>query len=116
MTKRERNGCRWEDCSPGAIGELVQKQQGLDRRKILKTAGLASLTIIGGSGAIAYLWKRQGIPMLENGLTCSVVVANLHHLTVGRLAPDFAQEMRIHLANCPSCAQHLRDQFPEYTA
>ncbi len=114
MTEQENNRCGWKHCPPGAIGTLVQKQHSVDRRRILKVAGLASITVIGGAGALAYAWKPKPIELPQDLLTCRMVVDHIHVFVKGRLTEESALKMRAHFQHCPPCALNLHRQYPAH--
>lgn len=108
----------WEPCPSGELRRMVGRIKTCQRRQFLqKLGGLAAgVAAVGAGGYAAAWWLSPSEDQPYGGITCTEVMAIMPLYHAGRLDPDLANKVTIHLAKCSHCAWTYRRKYGQLTA
>jgi len=111
MQSRPDDSAAWTPCAEGTLQQMVrsaksQRHAASLRSVAVTTAGLILLVAVGG--LIARQLSAPLGPAGEGnfgGIACSDVGPLLPDYQAGRLEASVAEQVRLHLSQCPQCEQ-----------
>lgn len=114
MSAKNRSTEDWKPCPPGSLVGFAGHERTRQRRRFLaKASGVAAVLLLVGS-AVVLNWRpaRLAEPNF-GGITCTEVRANAAQYMAGRLEADLAQQISLHLEQCPHCQRFWLEMASE---
>ncbi len=114
MTMNDEMENDWNACPAGTLQLLARHRRTRKRRRFLITVGG---TAMGGFLAtwvgLTTIEKRGQRELNFGGIRCTRVRANAAKYMAGSLDDETSEQIRIHLEQCQSCQQFLKNMMPE---
>lgn len=96
----------WQSCPPGELRRLSDTVRTRERRRVLNQVArtTAGVFLLGIGGYVARELADSDAKGLPGGLACQEVMGRLEDYRTGRLSPQMARRVAVHLKACPNCS------------
>jgi anti-sigma factor RsiW len=110
MTGKSNDNGGWKPCPRGTLAHLAGRHRSrrFVRAAARVAAALAAAVLIGMLGAWISGWRPGSGEFDYGGIACREVRASIADYMTGRLTPDMAERIRVHLEQCPACQEFMR--------